>query len=146
MKVFEFLEILQKNKEKEVLFKYKKEHFIGANYLLTEIKNVDFTTVDCGGKQNSWQETQMQLWESPREINRRNYLTTDKFLAIFNRVNSIVPIWLKTELKVEFGNENFHTSVMKISSYTISATKIVIQLFIEKTQCKAILETEITCC
>ncbi len=146
MKVFEFLDLLQKNKDKEVLFEYKKEHFIGANYHLTEIKNVDFTTVDCGGKQNYWQETQMQLWESPREIDKRTYLTAHKFLAIFNRVNSIVPLWLKTELKVEFGNENFHTSVMKISSYTINATKIVVQLFIEKTQCKAVPETEVTCC
>jgi hypothetical protein len=85
----EFIQLLTSNPNKELLFEYQPNNFAGANYHLTEIKKVHFDTVDCGGNPNEWHETQMQIWESPNEIGKTNYMTTDKILAIFQKVDSI---------------------------------------------------------
>lgn len=142
MKTNEFLNLLRENADKELVFEYQSDKFVDANYHLTEIKNVSFETVDCGGKPNNWKETQIQLWESSTDS--REYLRTDKALSIFEKVNKINPLWLETELKVEFGNGDFHTSVMKIGGYKKGDSRLNIQLFEEKTLCKAALDTN--CC
>ncbi len=64
MKVKEFVKVLEQHKGKELLFSYDQDQFVGANYHLTEVKNVQFDTTDCGGKTNFWEETHFQLWES----------------------------------------------------------------------------------
>ena len=137
MKTKEFIHILEKNQNKELVFEYQLQKLIGANYHLTEVKNVHFSTVDCGGNPNEWKETQIQLWESPSEIGKTNYLTTSKASQIIKKVDSIQPLWLNTEVKIEFGNETFHTSVLKIQNYIASETRVTFQLFEEKTLCKA---------
>ncbi len=154
MKTNEFLNLLENNPNKELVFEYEVGKLIGANYHLTEVKNVTFNTVDCGGNTNHWKETQIQLWESPSEIGKTDYLTTNKALSILNRVNSIKPLLLSTEIKVEFGNDHFHTSVLKIANFSKNAERLIIQLFEEKTLCKApdtrvvedVSETTSSCC
>jgi len=137
MKTKEFIQLLEKNTNKELLFEFLPNQFAKANYHLTEIKKVYFDTVDCGGNPNEWHETQMQIWESPNEIGKTNYMTTDKILSIFKRVDSIKLLDFETELKVEYGNDTFHTSVMKIKGFHETENKLIIQLFEEKTLCKA---------
>ncbi len=146
MKTHEFITVLQQNPSKELLFEYQPNQFIQANYHVTEIKNVQFDTTDCGGKTNHWKETQIQLWEKDSESIKTNFLTTSKVFSILNRVNSITPLWLDTELKIEYGNKHFHTSVMKIKSYKSNKNQVVISLFEEKTQCKAIEDSNQVCC
>jgi hypothetical protein len=136
MKTNEFLNLLKENTNKELVFEYQDGKFVNPSYHLTEIKNVNFETVDCGGTPNKWRETQIQVWESPQST--REYLRTEKAISIFERVNSIQPLWLDTELKVEFGNGDFHTSVMKVAGFQANETRLNIQLFEEKTACKAI--------
>lgn len=135
----EFINTLEQNSKqnKDLLFEYGKNQFAGTNYHLTEVKNVTFETVDCGGNTNNWKETHIQLWESPSEKGKTDYITVDKALSIINRVHSINPLWLETELKVEFGNENFHTSVLNVASFDIQKNQILAKLFVEKTKCKA---------
>jgi len=137
MKTKEFLHLLEKNQDKELIFEYQQGKLIGTNYHLTEVKNVDFKTVDCGGNSNDWKETHIQLWESPNEIGKTDYLTTTKALDILKRVNGIAPLWLETTIKAEFGNETFHTSVLKLEEFSIDSNRLTIQLFEEKTLCKA---------
>lgn len=113
-----------------------------------------FDTVDCGGKPNEWRDTHLQLWEDPTEKNKRTYLKTDKMLSILKRVNSIKTLLLDTEIKIEYGNDTFSTSVMPIASIEISEEFLKVKLFVEETKCKAkdvcaipeILEEENTCC
>lgn len=137
MKTRELLNVLKENDQKALLFEYKENKFAGTNYHLTEVKNVTFETVDCGGKVNDWKESHIQLWESPTEVGKEYYITTDKALAILERVNSISPLWLETEVKVEFGNAEFHTSVLSIDSIVSDDNKMIVKLFANKTQCKA---------
>lgn len=137
MKTQEFINKLNENKEKSLLIEFSKGEYAGTNYHLTEVKNVAFSTVDCGGNTNNWKETHLQIWESPREIDKKDYLTVNKVLSILNRVNGINPLWLETEIKVEFGNDVFHTSVMKIDDFEINNNQLIVKLFSEKTLCKA---------
>ncbi len=137
MKTKEFLRILENNAEKELIFEYASNQLVGANYHLTEVKNVFFDTVDCGGKPNEWHETHLQLWEDHEDKGKRNYLKTDKVLAILNRVNSIKALLLDTEIKMEYGNGSFSTSVMPIASVEILEKSLKVKLFVEETKCKA---------
>jgi len=137
MKTQEFLNVLKENDQKALLFEYKENKFAGTNYHLTEVKNVTFETVDCGGKVNDWKETHIQLWESPTEVGKEYYITTDKAAEILERVNGIRPLWLETEVKVEFGNAEFHTSVLSIDGVISDANRLIVKLFTNETQCKA---------
>ena len=137
MKTHEFLKVLKENDQKALLFEYQESKFAGTNYHLTEVKNVTFETVDCGGKVNDWKETHVQLWESPTEVGKEYYITTDKAVAILERVNGIRPLWLETEVKVEFGNAEFHTSVLSIDRIVSDNSKLIVKLFPNETQCKA---------
>ncbi len=137
MKVSEFIEVLEQHKNKELLFSYAQDKLVGANYHLTEVKNVQFDTTDCGGKTNFWEETHFQLWESPTELGKRDYMTTDKILSILNRVNSIKAIKTDTDLKMEYGNESFSTSVMPVKHIETDEKRVYVNLFAEATRCKA---------
>ncbi len=137
MKVSEFITVLEEQKNKELLFAYAKDKLVGANYHLTEVKNVQFDTTDCGGKTNFWEETHFQLWESPTELGKRNYMTTDKILAILQRVDSIKAIKKDTDLKMEYGNDTFATSVMPVKHIEFDAKRVYVNLFSEATRCKA---------
>ena len=88
-----FLNTLNANLNKELLFEYAPDKFVNANYHITEIKNLIIDSVDCGGKANTWKETIVQLWENPLEIGKRSYITTTKAVEIFDRVNSIKPLY-----------------------------------------------------
>src|SRR5210317_916559 len=128
MKVAEFIEVLEQNKNKELLFSYAKDKLVGANYHLTEVKNVQFDTTDCGGKTNFWEETHFQLWESPSELGKRSYMTTDKITSIIKRVDGIKPLKKETELKLEYGNESFSTSVMPVRNIEWDETRVFVSL------------------
>ena len=137
MKTKEFLNTLNENKGKALLFEFAKDKYAGTNYHLTEIKNVQFNSVDCGGNPNNWKETHIQLWESPSEKGKEAYMTVEKVLSVFAKVDGINPLWQETDIKVEFGNEEFHTSIMNISEFEIQNTQLIVKLFSEKTLCKA---------
>ncbi len=137
MKTKEFIQKLKENKNKALLFEYVENQITDTNYHLTEVKNVTFESVDCGGNINNWKETHLQLWESPSEKGKENYMTVAKVLAILERVDSINPLWLDTDVKVEFGNDNFHTSILDISDFKILNEQLIVKLFSGKTGCKA---------
>ena len=133
----EFISLLENNLEKELLFEYANDKFVGANYHLTEVKNVFFDTVDCGGRSDSWKETHLQLWESPEEIGKINFMTVDKILSILKKVNGIKALEVKAPIKIEYGNADFHTTVMDIDAVVTENEKLIVKLFSQKTLCKA---------
>ena len=137
MKVKEFIGLLDSNRGKEMKVAYLENQYVDTNYHLTEVKNVTFETTDCGGKTNDWTETHMQLWESPEEKGKSNYMTTDKILAIIQRVDGIRPLFGETELKFEYGNQHFNTGVMPVKDVRISENYLEVLLFEEKARCKA---------
>jgi len=137
MKTQTFLNTLKNNLNKELLFEYNPNTFVNANYHITEIKNTTIDSVDCGGKTNFWQETIVQLWENPLEIGKRTFMTVSKAIEIFDSVNAIKPLLLDTEIKIEYGNDSFHTANLVIHTIVENDKSIVVKLHSDNTQCKA---------
>jgi hypothetical protein len=137
MKTKEFLSLLQEHPNKSLLFEYKNGHYVGANYHITEIKNITVDAVDCGAKTDFWKETIIQLWESPTEKDKRDYMSANKALAILSKVDSIKPMEKEVEVKFEYSNPNFHTAQLFVNAYEITTNQIILKLGVAQTDCKA---------
>lgn len=137
MKTQEFLNILKEHQNKSLLFEYSAGKFVSANYHITEVKNIAIESVDCGAGTDAWKETIIQLWESPKEKDKRTYLSVDKALGILNKVNQMRPLEKEAEVKFEYSNPNFHTAQLFVNDYALDSDNLIIKLAIEKTDCKA---------
>ncbi len=137
MKTSEFLELLNAHKNKELLFEYTPGHFVGANYHITEIKNITVDAIDCGANGDFWKETIVQLWESPKEKDKTAFMSAFKALGILNKVDQIKPMVRDAEIKFEYSNDTFHTAQLFVNDVVWNDTQFVIKLAVEKTDCKA---------
>lgn len=137
MKTSEFIELLKAHTGKALVFSYAPGQFVGANYHITEVKNTHIESVDCGAGTDAWNETIIQLWESPKELGKRDYLSVYKALSILNKVNKIKPMDHDAEVKFEYGNSIFHTAQLFVNGYQISEGRLLINLTAVKTDCKA---------
>ncbi|MFS4482440.1 DUF6428 family protein [Hyunsoonleella sp. 2307UL5-6] len=137
MKTQELFSILETNKNKTLLFEYAEGVFVNANYHITEVKHVTIDAVDCGAQTDAWKETIIQLWESPNEIGKTEYMSVLKALGILNKVGQIKPYILDAEVKFEYSNSMFHTAQLFVNDFEIRGNNLVFKLAIEKTDCKA---------
>lgn len=137
MKTHEFLSLLQENPNKNLLFEYKPGELVGANYHITEVKNITIDSVDCGAGTDFWKETIIQLWESPKEKGKRDYMSAYKALGILNKVDKLKPMEKDVEVKFEYSNPNFHTAQLFVNAHQVAEENLVFHLGVEKTDCKA---------
>lgn len=137
MKTQELFNVLRAHKDKSLLFEYKSNAFVGANYHITEVKHTTVDSVDCGAKTDFWKETIIQLWESPSEIGKREFMKTSKALSILDRVGNMKPYTLDAEVKFEYSNATFNTAQLFVNDFEIRDDNLIIKLAIEKTDCKA---------
>lgn len=137
MNISEFLNLLQENPEAELRFEYATGKQVRADYHITEVKNVHVEATDCGGRQDSWRETVIQLWEPELAEETRKSLSTRKALAILERVAAVQPLLKERPLKFEYGNSEFHTSQLPVMGYEIQANRLLLKLGTDTTQCKA---------
>lgn len=137
MKTNEFLSLLNEHSNKSLLFEYKTGHFVGANYHITEIKNITIDSVDCGAGVDFWKETIIQLWESPTEKDKIEYMSAFKALGILNKVDRIKSMEKEVEVKFEYSNPNFHTAQLFVNSFEVNANQLIMKLGVEQTDCKA---------
>nr|WP_298995217.1 DUF6428 family protein [uncultured Allomuricauda sp.] len=137
MNTQEFLSILQENRQKSLLFEYKPNALVKANYHITEVKNITVDSVDCGTGTDFWKETVVQLWESPAELGKTEFMSASKALGILNKVDRIKPMVRDAELKLEYSNDQFHTAQLYVSGYTTTEDTLQFFLSIQKTDCKA---------
>lgn len=137
MKTKELLYVLEKNQEKALLFEYAPNLLVGANYHITEVKHMKIDSVDCGGKTDAWNETIIQLWESPKELGKRDYMKVEKALEILYRVGSLKPYDYEAEVKFEYSNAAFNTAQLYVQNFEIINDSLIFKLSIEDTRCKA---------
>ena len=137
MKTFEFLSLLENHKNKSLLFEYSPGKFVAPNYHITEVKHVKIDSVDCGSGTDSWNETVVQLWESPSEKDKTEYMSNFKALGILKKVAQMKPFDLDAELKFEYSNATFHTAQLFVDDFEISEKQLRMKLAIQKTDCKA---------
>lgn len=137
MKTFEFLSLLKQYQNKSLLFEYAPDQLVGANYHITEVKNITIDSVDCGAGTDFWKETVVQLWESPKEKDKTEFMSTYKALGILNKVDKIKPMDKDTEIKFEYSNDHFHTAQLFVNDFDLDETSLIMKLSVEKTDCKA---------
>tara|TARA_R110002072_G_scaffold22615_1_gene79198 strand:+ start:16184 stop:16675 length:492 start_codon:yes stop_codon:yes gene_type:complete len=137
MKTKELFDVLNRYKDKELLFEYAPNQLVGANYHITEVKHIKIDSVDCGANTDAWNETIIQLWESPSELGKAEYMSTFKALGILNKVGTMKPYDLSSEVKFEYSNALFHTAQLFVTDYEIRNNNLIFKLAIEKTDCKA---------
>lgn len=137
MKTKEFLDLLKTNSDKSLLFEYSPGQLVGANYHITEVKHLKIDAVDCGANTDTWNETIIQLWESPSEIGKTEFMSAYKASAILNKVGRMKPYDMESEVKIEYGNQLFHTANLYVDDHQLHGSNLLIKLALTKTDCKA---------
>ncbi len=137
MNTSEFISLLGEHQDKSLLFEYAPGMLVGANYHITEVKHVSIDSVDCGAGTDSWKETIIQLWESPAELGKREYLSSYKALGILRKVGTMTAYEMDAPVKIEYGNAMFHTAHLNITGFTINDGQLIVKLAINPTDCKA---------
>lgn len=137
MKTKELFEILNTNQDKSLLFEYQPNKLVPANYHITEVKHTKIDSVDCGARTDAWNETIIQLWESPDEIGKTEFMSVYKALGILNKVGKMKAYDLSAEVKFEYSNAKFHTAQLFVNDFEIRDNNLIVKLAIEKTDCKA---------
>ncbi len=137
MKTQELLELLENNKDTSLLFEYRPGQLVGANYHITEVKHLKIDSVDCGARTDAWNETIIQLWESPSELGKTDFMSSFKALGILKKVGNMKPYDLDSEVKFEYSNSLFQTAQLFVDDYTVNNDQLMLKLAIEKTDCKA---------
>jgi len=135
MKTNEFISSLRTSPNNQLIFVDLDGHTVHTGYHLTELKAASFDTVDCGGQTNRWQETIVQLWVPSRAANE--YTTATKFLKIVEKVRGMIPLNLNTEVRIEYGDENFFPSTYHVRSVTHDQTTTRVLLEPPRASCKA---------
>jgi len=128
---------MNEHQDKSLLFEYVPNRFVKPSYHITEVKHLKIDSVDCGARTDSWNETIVQLWESPKEKHKTEYMTVKKANAIFKKVAGMKPFDPESEIKIEYSNALFHTAQLFIHDFEIENDKLIFQLTVEKTDCKA---------
>jgi len=150
MKTNEFVSRLRAIPNNQLVFVDLDGHTVRSGYHLTELKAASFDTVDCGGQINRWQETIVQLWVPSHAANE--YMTAAKFLKIFEKVRGMIPLNLNTEVRIEYGDENFFPSTYHVRSVAHDQTTTRVLLEPPHASCKArdrsvgTLSTTDSCC
>jgi hypothetical protein len=135
MKTNEFIAALRAAPHNQLTFVDLAGHSVHSGYHLTELKAASFDTVDCGGRVNRWQETIVQLWV-PSEA-QSGYMTAGKFLKIFDKVRAMIPLDVGTEIRIEYGDDNFFPSTYHVRSVTRDRGVTRVLLDPPATTCKA---------
>ena len=137
MKTQEILTLFREHQGKSLLFEYQPNEFVKANYHITEVKHTKIDSLDCGARTDAWNETIIQLWESPKEIGKRDFMSVYKALSILNKVGKMKPYDLNAEVKFEYSNDTFHTAQLFVNDFELRDNNLIIKLGVEKTDCKA---------
>ncbi len=133
----EFLSLLKEHQSKNLIFEYREGQTVGANYHITEVKNITIDSVDCGTGTDFWKETIVQLWESPEEKEKASYMSAHKALGILNKVDRIKPLEKEAEIRFEYSNASFHTAQLFVHDYKVDENRLLLKLEVVKTDCKA---------
>ena len=137
MKTADFLSLLQDHQGKSLLFQYAPNMLVGANYHITEVKHLTVDSVDCGAGVDAWKETIVQLWESPSDLGKTEFMSAHKAMEILAKVGQIKPYVMDAELKIEYSNAHFHTAQLFVNDFEIRGNNLMFKLAVEQTDCKA---------
>ena len=132
-----FKEQLSANPNLDLQFQFAENKWVDQSYHITEIKQAPITSVDCGGKMNSWTEIIVQLWE-PGVKQQERAMKVAKALSIIELVEKSLPLNPNGIVKIEFGNSQFDVRQMFPGEITSDGVNLIVDLRPDAVQCKAI--------
>lgn len=128
---------LAQHPELHLQFEFAENQRVHPSFHITEIKQANITSVDCGGKMNAWTEVIVQLWE-PKSNETERSMNVSKAISIIELVEKMLPLNPNSPVKIEFGNDRFDTRQMHPQAFEIDNDEIIVKLTADTTQCKAI--------
>jgi len=132
----EFMQVLQRNRNLKLKFVFNSKRALSGGYHLTEVKNVRIEAVDCGGAQEAWRETVVQLWLPPVR-KKDDSMTTGKALGILEKVQELSPMDFKAPCRFEAEEKMGTAVVYDVGNAQAGSRVLTIRLTSQKTQCKA---------
>lgn len=107
---------------------------VQSGYHLTEVKAGSFTTLDCGGNPDAWQETVLQVEDIPSE--GKPQMTAAKFVSILSQVDRKVQLDHGARLTIEIGRTGEPMRVFDVADLSIEDSRAVLTLGIRPAICK----------
>lgn len=130
-----FLDALQGNSDKPLVFRLHGETLVHEGYHVTEVKAVTIESMDCGGRADSWRETIIQLWNAapnPAE----GFMTVRKFLGIYGTVAASVPVNGDAKIRFEYGDTTHPTIQYLVNSVEAHDDRVLVNLAYPAVSCK----------
>ncbi|WP_205747000.1 DUF6428 family protein [Deinococcus sp. KSM4-11] len=131
------LDALRSPSQRPLEFWLLGQPLIGPGYHVTEVKAVSIEAMDCGGKAASWRETVIQLMDGSAQEAEAGFMTTRKFLAIYDRVTRRIPVRDEAEVRFEYGNAASPALQYHVSHVDEQAGRTIVHLRTPGVQCKA---------
>lgn len=130
-----FLDTLALHAGKALIFRLHGETLVHEGYHVSEVKAVTIEAMDCGGRATSWRETVVQLWNGGGEEDR-GFMTVEKFLAIYGKVASQVPVNAEAALRFEYGDSRNPTVQYRVQGVEVQAGQVLVSLNYPSVSCK----------
>ena len=134
MKTRDFLVRLTPHGDRALIFDLG-ERRVETGYHVTEIKAVSTQSMDCGGQGDTWAETVIQLWTPG---NSGNYMRVSKFLNIYRRVASQVPVVEEAEVRLEYGEVGAPAISYFVRDVRLEGEEVVVRLEPPFVACKEV--------
>lgn len=130
------LATLSQHLDQRLVFEYADGQRIAPGYHVTEVMNVTYESMDCGGQANFWRETVVQLM-GPGPTDPPEFMTVQKFLGIYSRVAASVPVRGEAEILFEYGNAARPAVHYHVGQLTLEGEHLVVRLVPPGVTCKA---------
>lgn len=140
----ELLKTLTLHPDKSLVFEANGQR-IAPGYHVTEVMNLTFESMDCGGQANFWRETVVQLM-GPGPGDKPEFMTVQKFLSIYNRVAASVPVRGESEIRFEYGSTELPAVHYHVGQVALEGDHLTVRLTPPGVTCKANDRARATSC
>jgi hypothetical protein len=131
MKLHEFKELLEANREKQFLLQLPNSKTVPQSFHITEVGLVSKTFIDCGGKVHTVQTCQLQAWIGP-DVDHR--IEAGKMADILKISAAIVP---SDTLELEIEYEDEVISQYPVAEAIVTDEAVTLLLTTKHTDCLA---------
>lgn len=108
---------------------------VQPGYHVTEVKAGSFTTLDCGGNPDAWQETVLQVEDIPATQDRP-MMTAGKFRSILAQVDKKVRLDHDARLTIEIGRPGEAMRVFDVAELSVEPERAILSLGMRPAICK----------
>lgn len=136
MNVKDFLTAVKNSSDSPLLFEIEPGSVVQGGYHVTEIKNAQYETIDCGNSLHTWKEVIVQVWVPEEATADDPHMPADKFMKIWGAVDSRLKLYQDAEIRIEYGDAQHRTSNYDVHGFAQTEDGMVVQMTPPRTMCK----------